>query len=148
MEVGLTVRGRGRVTGIHRDHARRVADGDRLLVSELSSLGQVIQIVDTLVHRKIRFIAIKEGIELDGKQDLQTKVMIALFELFAGRLVSHRDRVGSVRSADVGAMARLRKLICVLQALSRHWNSSSSQNDTGVTLKSTRLVWFWCDTIK
>ena len=40
--------------------------GDRLLVSELSrlgrSLGQVIQIVDTLVHRKIRFIAIKEGI--------------------------------------------------------------------------------------
>ena len=46
-------------------------EGDRLLVSELSrlgrSLGQVIQIVDTLVHRKIRFVAIKEGIELDGK---------------------------------------------------------------------------------
>ena len=139
MEAGRTVR--GRVPGIHRDHARRVADGDRLLVSELSSLGrslgQVIQIVDTLVHRKIRFITIKEGIELDGKQDLQTKVMIALFELFAGRLVSHRDRVGSVRSADVGAMAQLWKLICILQALSRHWNSSSSQNDTGVTLKST-----------
>ena len=40
--------------------------GDRLLVSELSRLGrslsQVIQIVDTLVHRKIRFIAIKEGL--------------------------------------------------------------------------------------
>ena len=55
--------------------------GDRLLVSELSRLGrslsQVIQIVDTLVHR--RFIAIKEGIEFDGKQDLRTKVMIALF---------------------------------------------------------------------
>ena len=45
--------------------------GDRLLVSELSRLGrslsQVIQIVDTLVHRKIRFIAIKEAIEFDGK---------------------------------------------------------------------------------
>ena len=54
--------------------------GDRLLVSELSRLGrslsQVIQIVETLVRRKIRFIAIKEAIEFDGKQDLRTKVMI------------------------------------------------------------------------
>ena len=61
--------------------------GDRLLVSELSRLGrnlsQVIQIVETLVHRKIRFIAIKEAIEFDGKQDLPTKVMIALFGLFS-----------------------------------------------------------------
>ena len=32
------------------------------------SLSQVIQIVETLVRRKIRFIAIKEGIEFDGKQ--------------------------------------------------------------------------------
>ena len=61
--------------------------GDRLLVSELSRLGrslsQVIQIVETLVRRKIRFIAIKEAIEFDGKQDLPTKVMTALFGLFA-----------------------------------------------------------------
>ena len=60
---------------------------DRFIESRISSrksplgrsLSQVIQIVDTLVHRKIRFIAIKEGIEFDGKQDLRTKVMIALF---------------------------------------------------------------------
>ena len=62
--------------------------GDRLLVSELSrlgrSLGQVIHIVDTLVQRQIHFIAIKEGIEFDGQQDLRTKVMIALFGLFRG----------------------------------------------------------------
>ena len=55
--------------------------GDRLLVSELSRLGrslsQVIRIVETLVRRKIRFIAIKEAIEFDGQQDLRTKVMIA-----------------------------------------------------------------------
>ena len=61
--------------------------GDRLLVSELSrlgrSLGQVLQIVATLIERKIRFIAIKEAIEVEGKQDLRTKVMIALFGLFA-----------------------------------------------------------------
>ena len=61
--------------------------GDRLLVSELSRLGrslsQVIRIVETRVRRKIRFIAIKEAIEFDGKQDLRTQVMIALFGLFA-----------------------------------------------------------------
>ena len=75
--------------------------GDRLLVSELSRLGrslsQVIQIVETLVRRKIRFIAIKEAIEFDGKQDLQTKVMIALFGLFAKverDLISERTKEG------------------------------------------------------
>ena len=75
--------------------------GDRLLVSELSRLGrslsQVIQIVETLVRRKIRFIAIKEGIEFDGKQDLRTKVMIALFGLFAEverDLISERTKEG------------------------------------------------------
>ena len=55
--------------------------GDRLLVSELSRLGrslsQVIQIVETLVRRTIRFIAIKEAIEFDGKQDLRTKEGLA-----------------------------------------------------------------------
>ncbi len=42
-----------------------LAAGDRLVVSELSrlgrSLGQVIQLVDELVKRRIRFVAIKEG---------------------------------------------------------------------------------------
>jgi hypothetical protein len=43
----------------------------------------VIHIVDELVKRKIRFTAIKESIHFEGKQDLQTKVMVALFGLFA-----------------------------------------------------------------
>ena len=75
--------------------------GDRLLVRELSRLGrslsQVIQIVETLVRRKIRFIAIKEAIEFDGQQDLWTKVMIALFGLFADierDLISERTKEG------------------------------------------------------
>ena len=38
---------------------------------------QVIQIVETLAHRQIRFIPIKEGIEFDGQLDLRTKVMTA-----------------------------------------------------------------------
>ena len=48
-------------------------------------------------RRKIRFIAIKEAIEFDGKQDLPTKVMIALFGLFAEverDLISERTKEG------------------------------------------------------
>jgi DNA invertase Pin-like site-specific DNA recombinase len=78
-----------------------LAAGDRLVVSELSRLGrslsQVIQIVDELVRQKVRFIAIKEAIRFEGKQDLQTKVMIALFGLFAEverDLISERTKEG------------------------------------------------------
>ncbi len=76
-------------------------DGDRLVVSELSrlgrSLGQVIRIVEELVRRKIHFVAIKEAIRSEGKQDMQTKVMIALFGLFAEverDLISERTKEG------------------------------------------------------
>ena len=75
--------------------------GDRLVVSELSrlgrSLGQVIAIVDSLVKRKVRFIAIKEGIRFEGKQTLQSKVMVTLFALFSEverDLISERTKEG------------------------------------------------------
>ena len=89
----------------------RLAPGDRLIVSELSrlgrSLGQVIHIVDELVKRKIRFTAIKESIHFEGKQDLQTKVMVALFGLFAevGRdLISERTREGLASARAKGRL--------------------------------------------
>ena len=85
--------------------------GDRLLVSELSrlghSLGQVLQIVATLIERKIRFIAIKETIEVEGKQDLRTKVMIALFGLFAEverDLISERTKEGLAAAKAKGKL--------------------------------------------
>src|SRR3954449_13128854 len=85
--------------------------GDRLVVSELSrlgrSLGQVIQLVDELVKRKVRFTAIKEGIRFEGKQDLQTKVMIALFGLFAEverDLISERTKEGLVAARAQGRL--------------------------------------------
>jgi DNA invertase Pin-like site-specific DNA recombinase len=75
--------------------------GDRLVVSELSrlgrSLGQVIRIIDELVKRKVRFVAVKEAIRFEGKQDMPTKVMIALFGLFAEverDLISQRTKEG------------------------------------------------------
>ena len=46
--------------------------GDTLLVSEISrlgrSVGQIIQVVDCLIKKRIRFVAIKENIQLDGKR--------------------------------------------------------------------------------
>jgi DNA invertase Pin-like site-specific DNA recombinase len=88
-----------------------LAAGDRLVISELSrlgrSLGQVIQIVDELVKRKVRFTAIKEGIRFEGKQDLQTKVMIALFGLFAEverDLISERTKEGLAAARAKGRL--------------------------------------------
>lgn len=82
---------------------------DMLLVSELSrlgrSVGQVIQIVDTLIKKKIRFIAIKEGIRLNGKQDIQTKTMVTLFSLFAEierDLISERTKQGLAAAREKG----------------------------------------------
>ena len=74
---------------------------NQLVVSELSrlgrSLGQVIAVIDDLVKRKIRFIAIKEAIRFDGKLSLQSKVMTTLFALFAEverDLISERTKEG------------------------------------------------------
>ena len=99
----------------HKERVGEMLDslkaGDRLIVSELSrlgrSLGQVIQIVDTLVHRKIRFTAIKENINFEGKQNLQTKVMIALFGLFAEverDLISERTKEGLAAAKAQGRL--------------------------------------------
>ena len=85
---------------------------DQFIESRISSrlgrsLSQVIQIVETLVRRKIRFIAIKEAIEFDGKQDLPTKVMIALFGLFAEverDLISERTKEGLAAAKAKGKL--------------------------------------------
>ena len=65
----------------------RLKSQDALLVSELSrmgrSVGEIITTVDTLVKCKIRFFAIKEGLRLNGPHNLQSKVMVTLFGLFA-----------------------------------------------------------------
>ncbi len=76
-------------------------EGDLLLVSELSrlgrSVGQISQIVDALIKKNIRFVAVKESIRLNGKQDIQTKTMITMFSLFAEierDLISERTKQG------------------------------------------------------
>jgi DNA invertase Pin-like site-specific DNA recombinase len=93
------------------DVLKHLGAGDRLIVSELSrlgrSLGQIIYIVDTLVKRNIRFVAIKETIRFEGKQTMQTKVMVALFGLFAEverDLISERTREGLIAAKAKGKL--------------------------------------------
>lgn len=60
---------------------------DTLIVSELSRLGrstvECINMVNSLVEMKVKFIAIKQNIFINGKNDMQTKIMITMFSLFA-----------------------------------------------------------------
>ena len=66
---------------------QRLDAEDTLIVSELSrlgrSVGEIVTTVDTMVKRQIRLLAVKEGIELQGSQDLGAKVMVTMFSLFA-----------------------------------------------------------------
>ncbi len=82
---------------------------DVLLVSELSrlgrSVGQIISIVEKLIAKSVRLVAIKEGIDLVGAADLQTKVMITLFSLFAEierDLISERTKEGVMAARAKG----------------------------------------------
>jgi len=80
----------------------KLAAGDRLIVSELSrlgrSVGQIIILVHELVRRGVAFTAIKENITLGQRRyDLQGKVMVTLFGLFAEierDLISERTKSG------------------------------------------------------
>ena len=73
--------------------------GDTLITTELSRLGrstaQVITLINRLVDMKTRIIILKQGIDIKGKQDMQSKVMITMFSLFAELerdLISARTR--------------------------------------------------------
>jgi len=59
---------------------------DTLIVTELSRLGrstaEVIGLVNALVERNIRLIAIKQNLDI-SRQDMNSKIIITLFSLFA-----------------------------------------------------------------
>ena len=91
------------------DLLARLQPADVLLVSELSRLGrsvsQIIFLIEKLIAKKVRLVAIKEGIDLLGKADLQTKVMITLFSLFAELerdLISERTKEGLAQARAKG----------------------------------------------
>src|SRR5437588_739340 len=89
----------------------QVQPGDLLLVSEISrlgrSVGQIIQLVDRLIKQRVRLVAIKEHIQLNGTQDLQSKVMITMFGLFAEierDLISERTKEGLAAARAKGRL--------------------------------------------
>lgn len=91
-------------TGLRISEAIKLTDGDVdldrgvLTIRDLGrSLGEIIQIVDNLIKKQVRFIAVKQGMTINGRNDIQTKVMITLFGLFAEierDLLSERTKMG------------------------------------------------------
>ena len=86
----------------------RLNSGDTLIVAELSRLGrslsQIVSLVDVLRANGVRIIAIKESIDT-GKNDIATKVQIAMFGLFAEierDLLSQRTKEGLARAKKEG----------------------------------------------
>lgn len=63
-----------------------LSETDTLIVTELSRLGrstvEVIALVNALVERNIRVIALKQNLAID-RQDMNSKIVITLFSLFA-----------------------------------------------------------------
>ena len=80
-----------------------------LIVSELSrlsrSLGQIVAIFDALAKAGVAFVALKENIRVEGRRDIQTKVMTRLFALFAEVTrdqISKRTREGLAKARASG----------------------------------------------
>ena len=62
-------------------------------------------ILDALAKAGVAFVALKENIRVEGKRDIQTKVMTTLFALFAEverDLISESTREDLVRARSSG----------------------------------------------
>ncbi|HOD71607.1 MAG TPA: recombinase family protein [Deltaproteobacteria bacterium] len=78
---------------------QELSPGDTLVVSELSRLGrstgEVIELVNELVRKKVRFIAIKQNLNINNGHDMTSKIIVTLFGLMAELerdLISMRTR--------------------------------------------------------
>ena len=64
----------------------KLADSDRLMVTELSRLGrstsEVIALINELVQRNVRVSIIKQNLDI-FKHDMNSKIIVTLFSLFA-----------------------------------------------------------------
>lgn len=86
-----------------------VRSGDTIIVSELSRLGrsisEVVDIVNTLVKKKVKLIAIKQNIVLNGKNDMAGKMLVTLFAMMAEierDLISERTKMGLAKARANG----------------------------------------------
>ena len=62
-------------------------DGDTLIVTELSRLArstaEVINLVNHLLKRNIRVIAVKQNLDVQGEHDMTSKIVTTVFSLMA-----------------------------------------------------------------
>jgi DNA invertase Pin-like site-specific DNA recombinase len=79
----------------------RLSKADTLIVSELSrlgrSVGELCRIVDSLIKKQVRLIAIKQGLVINGKHDMASKTIMTMFALMAEierDLISERTKNG------------------------------------------------------
>ena len=90
---------------------KQLAPGDTLIVAELSrlgrSVGQIIILIDELLNKKVNVICIKEDLKLNIKRNMQSKVMLTMFSLFAEierDLISERTKEGLERAKAEGKL--------------------------------------------
>lgn len=65
----------------------------------------VIQVVNNLIKNQARFIAVKQGMIINGRSDIATKVMVTMFGLFAEierDLLSERTKMGLANAKSKG----------------------------------------------
>lgn len=70
------------------DHLfERLSAGDSVIVSELSRIGrstvEVLTILNEMAAKQVTVTAIKQNLTISGNGDIQSKVMVTMFSLFA-----------------------------------------------------------------
>jgi DNA invertase Pin-like site-specific DNA recombinase len=89
---------------------QRLANSDVLVVTELSRLGrstaEVIALINELVARNIRVIILKQNLDIH-KHDMNSKIVITLFSLFAEL---ERDLI-SLRTKEALAAKRMQGVV-------------------------------------
>ena len=77
----------------------RLKSGDVLIVPELSrlsrSIKEIFEILETLQKRGVRVCILKQGLDLQGKQDVQEKIILSVLAMLAEverDIISQRTR--------------------------------------------------------
>lgn len=89
---------------------KSMEEGDTLILSELTRAGRSLQAIIThvnhLMQKKVNLISIKENLRiLNGEQDLQAKITVALFGLLGEverDLISQRTKEGLAKAKANG----------------------------------------------
>jgi DNA invertase Pin-like site-specific DNA recombinase len=71
------------------------------------SVGHIAILVDELLNNGVKLIFIKENMELNGRRNMQSKVMVTMFSLFAEierDLISERTKEGLIRARAEGKL--------------------------------------------